>query len=256
MTETAVTLDAFLGGRLAVVQPAQGYRAGLDAVLVAAAIPTVATGAALRVLDVGAGVGVVGLCVAARIVTAHVVLLEVQPALAALATANIQRNRLDQRAQVIAGDVHHSPDLLRDLGLRPDTFDHVVCNPPFDIEGQGRSPPNAMKARSHVMPAGALEQWGRVLARYCRPHGTATMIHRADALGAVLAALDGRFGAIRVLPIYPRLGAPASRIIVQGTKGSRAPLLIRPGLVLHQPDGHSFTEPVQAILRDGEGLTI
>jgi tRNA1(Val) A37 N6-methylase TrmN6 len=259
MSETLVTRDAFLGGRLVVAQPADGYRAGLDAVLVAAVVaPAIGLGepgAALRVLDVGAGVGVVGLCVASRIGSAQVVLLEVQSVLAALAADNVVHNQLQHRVSVIAGDIYAAPEVLRDLGLLPDTFDHVVCNPPFDIEGQGRSPPNAIKARAHAMPAGALEHWARVLARYCRPSGTVTMIHRADALGQVLAALDGRFGGLRVLPVYPRLGEPASRIIVQGVKGSRAPLSIQPGLVLHHPDGHSFAAPVQAILRDAAALT-
>ena len=138
----------------------------------------------------------------------------------------------------------------------PDSFDHVVCNPPFDTEGHGRAPFNALKARSHAMPAGELEHWGRVIARYCRPGGTVTMIHRADALASVLAAFDRRFGALRVLPLHPRGGESATRIIVQGIKGSRAPLALLAGLVLHKADGHGFADPVQAILREGAALMI
>ncbi len=255
MSETPVTIDAFLGGRLTMAQPAHGYRAGLDAVLLAAAVPEI-SGRIVTVLDVGAGVGAVGLCVAARLVNAQVTLVELQPELSALAAQNIERNQLAQRVRVITGDVCDRPERLTELGLIADTFDHVVCNPPFDIEGNGRSPPNALKARSHAMPAGELEQWGRVLARYCRASGAVTMIHRADALGAVLAALAGRFGDFRVLPLHPRAGEPATRIIVQGIKGSRAPLTLLAGLVLHTADGHSFAAPVQAVLREGAALTL
>jgi tRNA1(Val) A37 N6-methylase TrmN6 len=255
MPETDDTLDAFLGGRLMVAQPAQGYRAGLDAVLLAAAVPTDGSAPA-AVLDLGAGVGTVGLCIAARLPAVHVTLFEVQPALAALANSNIQRNRMEPRVRVVAADVHDRPEQLQALGLLPDMFDHVVCNPPFDTEGHGRPPPNALKARSHVMPVGGLEQWARVLARYCRASGSVTMIHRADALGAVLAALDSRFGGLRVLPLHPRAGEPATRVIVQGVKGSRAPLALLTGLALHRPDGHGFADPVQAVLRDGAALAV
>jgi tRNA1(Val) A37 N6-methylase TrmN6 len=253
--ETAATLDAFLGGRLTVAQPTHGYRAGLDAVLLAAAIPE-RSNRLMSVLDVGAGVGVVGLCVAARLPSAQVTLVELQTELSALAAQNIERNQLDLRVRVITADVRDRPETLSELGLIADSFDHVVCNPPFDIEGNGRSPPNASKARSHAMPAGELDQWGRVLARYCRASGTATIIHRADALGAVLAVLDGRFGGLRVLPVHPRSGQPATRIIVQGIKGSRAPLVLLPGLVLHTDDGHGFAPQLQAVLRDGAALML
>jgi tRNA1(Val) A37 N6-methylase TrmN6 len=255
MSETPVTVDAFLGGRVTVAQPARGYRAGLDAILLAATV-VVDSDASATMLDLGAGVGTVGLCVATRNAAIEVTLLEVQPELVALAAENIRRNHLEQRVRVITADVHDSPEQLSALGVSPDRFDHVICNPPFDIEGHGRSPPNALKARSHVMPVGELEHWGRVLARYCRASGTVTMIHRADALGAVLAALDGRFGGLRVLPVLSRVGEPATRIIVCGTKGSRAPLSLQSGLVLHTADGHGFTDQVQAILREGAALRL
>jgi tRNA1(Val) A37 N6-methylase TrmN6 len=253
-TDGEPTHDAFLGGSLMVSQPSRGYRAGLDAVLLAAAVPARQPDQPLTVLDLGAGVGTVGLCIAARLAMAQVTLLETQPELVQLAACNIARNGLAARIRVIAANVHDSAERLQSQGLLPDAFDHVVCNPPFDVEGHGRAPPNALKARSHAMPAGELEQWARVLARYCRPSGMVTMIHRADALGVVLAALSARFGDLRVLPLHPRVGEPATRVIVQGIKGSRAPLVLRAGLVLHKPDGHGFVDVLQAVLRDGAGL--
>ena len=248
--EGEVTLDAFLGGKIMVLQPSSGYRAGLDAVVLAA---TVAATEPLRVLDLGAGVGTVGLCIAARLPKTEVVLLEREPALAALAQQNIARNGMAERVSVITADLNLPAD---SLGLAPEGFDHILANPPYQIEGNGNASPDGLKARSHAMPAGRLECWVRVMARLTKPGGTAAMIHRADALGEILMAFKGRFGGVIVLPLHPRPDEAAVRVIVRGIKGSRAPLAVMPGLVLHMPDGHGFTPLLQAILRDGQALSL
>ena len=155
----ATTRDAFLAGRVMVHQPKSGYRAGLDAVILAATVPA-ATAAQpqVKVLDLGSGVGTVGLCVAARVATANVVLLEREPALLALAVDNITRNGMSGRVRVVAADV----DLAAELrGLASDSFDHVLANPPYQIEGQGRASNDPLKARSHAVPAGSLDRWVR-----------------------------------------------------------------------------------------------
>lgn len=71
----------------------------------------------------------------------------------------------------------------------------------------------------------------------------------------MLVALDQRFGAIRILPLHPRAGDPAHRVIVEGTKGSRAPLQLLSGFVLHV-EGNGFTPAAEAILKGGAGLPV
>ena len=110
-----------------------------------------------------------------------------------------------------------------------------------------------MKAGAHVMASGGLDRWVRFLAHMAVPGGTVTLIHRAEALGELLAALEGRFGALEILPVHPRAGAPAHRILIAGLKGSRAVPQLHPGLVLHG-DGHGFRPEVEVILRDGAPL--
>ncbi len=250
----AVTDDAFLGGTLVLQQPAKGYRAGLDAVVLAASAP-VADGAPATVLDVGAGVGTVGLCVATRCPTAQVTLLERDAQLAALAQRNIAANGLGDRVRLVESNVGATAAQLAACGLTDGTFDHVLANPPFHDEGRGTAAPDALKAVSHAMPADSLGEWVRFLARMAKPGGTGTMIHKAEALPQLLAAFTGRFGGLHVLPLHPRPGEPASRVIVQGVKGSRAPLVLCAGFVLHG-EGNAFTLEAQAILRDGAGLPL
>jgi tRNA1(Val) A37 N6-methylase TrmN6 len=246
--------DAFLGGAVTALQPVGGYRAGLDAVLLAAAVPASAA-ASERVLDVGAGVGVVGLCIAARVLNVHVTLLEIEPSLAHIARENVARNGLEGRLDVIAADIGATARSHAALGLHPGTFSHVVANPPFDVRGRCRPPRDPVKAGAHAMPAEGLERWLQFMARVVADGGSATLIHRAGALGELLAKLERRFGALKVLPIHPREGSPAVRVLIQGRKSSRAPLTLLPGLVLHGHD-NTFLPRVSEILRHGASLNL
>jgi tRNA1(Val) A37 N6-methylase TrmN6 len=250
----ALTDDAFLGGKLRILQPKDGYRAGIDAVLLAAAAPARA-GRKERVLDVGSGVGVVGLAVAQRIPRALVCLVEREPALALLARSNIERNNLGARVRVMQADVSRPLDDQSELRSEAETFDHILANPPYNPEGAGTVSVEALKAASHVMPGGNLLRWARFMAAMARPGGSATMIHRADAVGEVLSAFAGRFGGLLVFPLFPREGKSATRVLVQGIKGSSAPVELRPGLVLHEA-GNKFRPDVEAVLRHGDGLSL
>ena len=251
--DDAPTDDAFLGGALHILQPVSGYRAGLDAVMLAAAVS--ADGGGARVLDVGAGVGTAGLCVARRVASAHVTLLEREPGLVRLARENVARNGIGDRVGVVEGDVGLSAEAAQALGLEPESCTHVIANPPYHDAGGGTPAPDPLKAGAHAMPGDGLERWARFMARMCVPGGAMTMIHKADALSRLLAAFDGRFGALQILPLQPRERAPAHRIIVQGRKGSRAPLTLLPGFVLHGEDG-AFTPEAEAILRSGAALRL
>jgi tRNA1(Val) A37 N6-methylase TrmN6 len=247
-----LTDDAFLGGSLRILQPRSGYRAGLDAVMLAAAVPAQAD-RAHRVLDVGAGVGTAGLCLARRDALAHVTLLERERELVRVAEENVERNGLSARVRVVEGDLSLSTSRLRALGLEEESFDHVMANPPFHEQGEGTAAPDALKSAAHAMPQPELERWARFLARMAVPGGGATLIHKAEALLRLLPLLEGRFGALKVLPLHPRASSPAHRIIVQGFKGSRAPPMLLPGFVLHGADA-GFTPQAQAILRAGSAL--
>lgn len=252
-----LTDDAFLGGALHILQPKRSYRAGLDAVLLAAACPARA-GARERVLDAGAGVGTVGLCLARRVGDALITLVEIEPELAELARRNVERNALGSRVDVVKADVTEGGRPFHETAesaLTPGAFAHAVANPPYLSAGGGTEPPDRLKAAAHQMPGHNLDSWVRFIATALMGDGTATLIHRADALSALLGAFDSRFGAIRVFPVFPREGMAANRIIVQGVKGSKAPLRLLPGLVLHR-DAHDFQPAAEAILRDGAALPL
>lgn len=253
MGKLATTIDAFLGGAVEIEQPAKGYRAGLDAVLLAASAPATSDAETLRVLDVGAGVGTAGLCLATRLKNSDVTLVERDSVASRLAAANVARNGLAGRARVVTADVlapaaHNPADQLPAAG-----FDLAISNPPYLTEGHHRPSANDLKAASHAMPPDGLDRWLRFMARMTRPGGTTLIVHRADCLEALLKAVSGRFGDILVLPLHPRDGQPASRVIIRAVKASRAPLAIAPGRILHQSDG-SFTPDIKAVLTGPRAL--
>lgn len=246
----ALTEDAFLGGALTILQPKVGYRAGLDAVLLAAALRA---GGNERVLDAGSGVGVAGLAAARRLPEIEVTLVEQDPHLVDIARRNIARNGMSGRARAIAADITQPLGACPELHPLAERFDHVLANPPYIVEGRGTAAGDAIKAAAHAMPPGDLDRWMRFAASMVRPGGTATLIHRAEALAEVLAALEGRFGDARLLPVHPFAGKPASRILVRATKASRAPMTLLAGIVLHEAD-RTFRPEIDAVLRGGAAL--
>lgn len=248
----ATTQDAFLGGLLTIRQRKGGPRAGLDALFLAAACPA---RPGESVLEAGAGGGIVSLAVARRVGGLAVTGVEIDPGLAALGRANAAANGLGDAARFVEGDVCQPSSAFAALGLTPSRFDHALANPPFLIPGEARVPRDAVLARAYAAPLAEWDLWLRFLAAFTRPGGTVTLIHRADALPRLLDAIGGRFGGLVLFPLFARAGGPAIRLIIQGTKGSRRPLQMRPGMVLHRDDG-GFTEEADAILRHARALTL
>jgi tRNA1(Val) A37 N6-methylase TrmN6 len=251
LEKATLTDDAFLGGKLHILQPKSGYRAGLDAVMLAAAVPA----GCVRVLDIGAGVGTAGLCLARRDPNVQLTLLEKETVLSRIAAENVDRNGFTDRARVVEGDVSMSQAELEAVGLEAESFEHVMANPPFHALEKGTSAPDQLKAAAHAMPHDSLDRWVQFMARMAQPGGGLTLIHKAEALTRLLATMNGRFGALKILALHPRERAPAHRVIIQGTKGNRAAPVLLPGFMLHGA-GNAFTEEAQAILRDGAELPL
>jgi tRNA1(Val) A37 N6-methylase TrmN6 len=244
-----VTFDAFLGGHVEAVQPAAGHhRAGLEAVLLAASVPENARG---LIVDLGAGAGVAGLCIARRCPDVSVTLVERDRF-----AAECARKALGRPANAaFAGRVEIvETDIATREGLADGIASAAIFNPPFYAKQAASASPALSRAEAHILGDGGLDPWFRAAAALVRPGGTATIIFRADGLDLVLAAAKGRFGALDILPIAPRPGAVAHRILVRGVKGSRAPLRILAPLVLHPSDGNRFRPEIDGILRGGADI--
>lgn len=244
--EIGTDICGFHGSRLHLRQRLQGHRAGTDAVLLAAAAPADLLGLAL---DVGAGVGAAGIMLAATRPKIRVGLIDNDSDLVLLARENLESNGLADRGFAVTADVL-SPQSRLAARLTGQCAPLVITNPPFFDPRHVRVSPHADRRRAHTMPEGnetALADWISAALALVEPGGQLIMINRPEALPVFLDTVAGRAGAVTILPVYPRNGAPAIRVLARARKGSRAPLAIATGLTLHEKG--SFTAIANAIHR-------
>lgn len=241
-----MTQDAFLGGRVMLWQPKNGYRAGVDPVLLAA---TVQAQAGQTVLELGCGAGAAILCLGARVADLALTGVERDAGYAALAA----RNGGDA-LEVVTADLTDMP-----LHLRNRQFDHVLSNPPYFDRAASR--PSQDPAREVAQGEGTpLEQWLKIAGKRLKPKGFLHVIHRAERLPDLIHALGQDIGSVEVLPIAARKGRAADRVILRARKNGRAAFRLHPPLVMHQGERHEsdhikdYAPAVRAVLRDGAAL--
>lgn len=240
--------DAFLGGRLRLWQPVSGYRAGVDPVLLAAAVPA-RTGE--HVLDLGCGAGAAMLCLAARVPGLVLAGVERQADYAELA----RRNAMDagHEVEIAEACLTRLPPMLTAR-----SFDHVIANPPyFRAAARAAAPdPGRAAARGEETP---LATWVEIAARRLRPRGYLHLIQRAERLPELLSVAGARLGSLEVLPLAARDGRAPDLVILRARKGGRAPFRLHAPLILHEGavhlrDGDSYRPWAQAVLRDAAPL--
>lgn len=233
--------DSFFRGEFEVYQPVGvGHRSGSDALLLAASLPHNAQG---LMADLGAGSGVAALAALAANPRLEAALAEVDPVMATLARKSLTlpaNSALAGRAKVLEVDVTLIGGEREKSGLANASFDHVIMNPPYNHPGQKPSA-KPMKALAHKMGVGGLDAWMRTAAAILRPGGWVHLIYRSEMLGEIISSMQGRFGALSIIPLHARADEKAARVIVRGNRGSRANLSVLPGIILHEPDGKPTT---------------
>ncbi len=242
------TEDELLGGRVTIIQPAGGYRAAIDPVLLAAAVPGES---GERVLDVGSGSGAAALALAARVEGVRVTGLEAQADLAALARKSARKSGLAECVSFLDGNLLDPPDALIHGG-----FDHVMANPPYLAAGSGNPPPDEAKRAATVEGDARLADWLGFMLTMVQGGGSVTVIHRHDRAEEVLAGLAKGAGGIVVFPLWPKPSQEAAkRVIIRAVKGETGETRLAEGLVLHAEDG-AYTPEAEAILRGGNALSL
>ncbi|MEP5757984.1 MAG: methyltransferase [Litoreibacter sp.] len=237
--------DEFLGGRIKVLQPLDGYRAATDPVFLAAACPAKP---GEHILELGCGVGVASLCLNARV---NVALTGVErlPEYADLAQRNAAKNEVN--FNVVDADLTDMP-----LSLRSLSFDHVILNPPYFRDGKKAGDAGRAGGRQEETP---LTEWVAQALKRLRPKGSLTIIHLTERLSDIIGALSSKAGAIEIMPLAAREGRLAKRVIIRARKGAKGGTTLHNPLILHtgfshEQDGDSFSSLAKGILRDGQPI--
>lgn len=249
MTEKT-TVNEYLSGQVMIRQPARGYRAGVDPVLLAASVPAVA---GQSVLELGTGVGTAALCLGARVPSLRLTGIELQPEYAALAQENGARNGME--FEVITADLAALP---ADVTQR--RFDHVIANPPYFDRSAGHSATDYGReiAMGEDTP---LSTWVHAAAKRLAPKGFITFIHRSERLQELLGLLPSFLGSIQVQPLQPRAGRDSHLLILRARHSGRTPLRIHAPIQMHEgathtSDADDYTPKIRAVLRSGDSMPI
>ncbi|UWP94815.1 methyltransferase [Aliiroseovarius crassostreae] len=247
---TGFSEDKFLGGKLVLTQPVNGYRAGVDPVFLAASVQA---HPGECVLDMGCGAGAAALCLGTRVTGLRLVGIERQAPYAELARRNGAQNHIP--FEVHEADIANPP-----AAFKEESFDHVIMNPPYYLRERGTPSPDTLRegALGEDLP---LSAWIDQATRRLKPRGYLTLIQKAERLPEIMAALDDRLGSIMVKPLSPRIGRVTSLVIVQARKGGRGAFRLAAPLILHEGPQHvgdveHYTPEVSAILRDGHAFPL
>lgn len=233
------TIDALLNRRITVEQPKKGFRVAVDTILLAAAVNA---RIGEKAIDLGAGVGGAMLALAVRVHGLIVHGLEIQPEIAELCRSNIKRNTFEDRMQCITGDVTHLP------GEVLFAYDHVMMNSPYHESSKHDPSPDESKSIANGQSAEELDMWITSAARCLRKDATLVMIHRHDRLKEILEFMSPYYGDTEVIPLLPKEGEVAKRVILRAHKGTGARYCPCRPITLHRPSG-GYTDEMDAILK-------
>lgn len=227
-----------LNKRLSLFQAENGFRTSLDSVMLAAACPTKP---GEHILDLGCGIGGAGFCLLARMENTKLTGIDIQADHIELARKNAAMNDMADRTEFIHADIRK---------FKGGSFSHVICNPPYLEPGKHLPSPHKAKAAAHAHgEETGLKDWIDCAFRHIKAQGSLTLIHRADQTDEIIRLIGKRFGAIEIIPLWPKLGVDAKRVIIRAVKHRKSPARLHAGLVLHQENGN-YTDEAQRVLRE------
>ncbi len=239
----AETVDTALGGRLKVLQKAQGYRFSIDAVLLASFTRSRPED---RLLDLGCGSGIVGLILAACGHCRSAVGIEIQHDLADMASRAVTLNGLNGVIRICEGDIRAISSLV-DEG----SFDGIVFNPPYRKLHSGRINPDGQKAAARHEINGTLDDFLKAAGYALKAAGRVSLIYPATRLvEAITRMRDNQLEPKRLMMVHSRRDTGGEFVLLEGVKGGREELEVLKPLVIYEHDG-AYTSETAAMLLNG-----
>lgn len=240
----SISLDTLLEGKVKILQPSHGYRAGLDAVFLAAACD-IRGGQSL--LDVGCGVGSVFLCINQRIPNLEIYGIEASDVYFELAQKNLQENACSANLFL-----HSIPEKGDPLSGKK--YDHVVTNPPYHEREHHAPSPSPLRARALGETTVPLDAWLDYCLRKTSDQGYITLIYPTKRIDDVLSYLHLRAGDIHIYPLWSD-EVSCKRVIISGRKNAKGGTVLHRGMLIHNDDG-TYTSAAENILRKGQTIAL
>jgi tRNA1Val (adenine37-N6)-methyltransferase len=241
--EQTQTVDTILNGTLTIVQPACGYRFAIDSILLARfARPR----RHARVLELGAGCGVVSIVLAALHDPKEVVAVEFQPRLAAMIAHNAGLNRIAVLRGICA-------DVQAPIAeLTPASFDCVVANPPYRAARRGRESPIPERRVARGGNGATLVQFVVAAAYYTSHGGKVAIVFTASRSAELIAEMKRcSLEPKRLRFVHSRVGEAATMVLLEARKGGGIEVRVEPPLFIYEQNG-AYTDEVRAMLSRSE----
>lgn len=233
------TLDSLFQGRLRILQKRSGYRFSMDPVLLAYFAGKLG---GAKVLDLGTGCGVIPMILAYKGGVLEAFGLELQEELVEMANRSVELNGLGEKVKILQGDFRRIKDIFP-----PQSFDHVLSNPPYHDPGQGRRSPKREKALSRHEEEGSIQELVEAAKYVLGTKGRLWLTYSPSRLGRLLRALEkGGFAPVRLRFVHGRAELPARMCLLEAVRGGKGGIRVEPPLILYR-QGRDYTQELQKI---------
>ena len=232
--------DTILDGFITLIQPKHGYRFSVEAILLGR-FARVSTRD--RVLELGAGCGVVSMMMAALYRPREVVAVEIQPSLAEMIPRSASINRL-KSVHAVCADLRQK----KIAGVEPASFDLVVANPPYRAAASGRESPDHGRRVARAEGSTVLTDFVAAARRYARTRGRVAFVFTASRSAELISAMRSKqLEPKRIRFVHPQIAMPASVMLVEASVGGGIEVGIEPPFIIYDRPG-IYTAEAQALL--------
>ncbi len=222
-----------------IIQNPEFFCFGIDAVLLS---DFARAGEKDTCLDLGCGNGILPILLAAKTPAKHFTGLEIQPYSADMARRSVALNRLEDRIDIVEGDIKDAAGLFG-----ASSFDVIVTNPPYLPEGGGPAGPDGKKAAARHETLCSLVDVLRESALILPRGGHFFMVHRPARLAEILTGMT-TYGIEpkRMRLVYPYADREANLVLIEGVRGGRPQLTAERPLIVYKDSGE-YTDEIYEI---------
>lgn len=233
--EEGERLDDLQRNGYRIIQKKDKFRFGMDAVLLSgfARVKPRET-----VLDLGTGTGIIPILLEAKTQGRHFTGLEIFPASVDMARRSVALNGLEERVEIIQGDIKEAGSLFA-----PASFDVITSNPPYMTGKHGLTNPDLEKAAARHELLCTLEDVVRAAAYLVRTGGRFYMVHRPFRLAEIIRTLSKyKMEPKRMRMVHPFADREPNMVLIESVRGGRPRMTVEPPLIVFEEPGKYTAE--------------